>query len=355
MEVRLNQELRAAVMLLRIVFAVSFFAPFRAFGCECQKELHVLFVGNTLRSIEHYALLSVGDSYVPKMLKNGEGPRMPGGNILYVSDRDTESLSHLSVIGRSNEPLHSSIKLLIIRDRFSDIRTCTTYGGQYLGCDPTAERLSLRLAGDEYKMVEAGLGDEQHLLLASKGVSIVYTLFVIVECFKSHCSVFYAQDGANLLSVEYQPVFLLTDREEISVEGKVENLFVRHIVLNLNMRHKKKAVRHFPLFRFQNKPSAAITTTERGLRTAKVKTDALCVYILPLDWRRLCYARCFEFEHCKGTIKHRAVQEKGYQSLSISSGSVRLSPLLERTRQCPGRSIMCQTRYTRCMSLSPKT
>lgn len=136
----------------------------------------------------------------------------------------------------------------------------------------------------------------------------------------------------------------LTDGEEISVEGKVENLFVRHIVLNLNLRHKKKAVRHFPLFRFQNKPSAAITTTERGWCTAKVKTDAASVYILPLDWRRLCYARCFEFEHCKDTKKHRAVQEKGYQSLSISSGSVRLSPLLERTRQCPGRSIMCQTR-----------
>lgn len=344
MEVRLNQELRAAVMLLRIVFAVSFFAPFHAIGCECQKELPVLFVGNTLRSIKHYALLSVGDSYVTKMLKNGEGPRMSGSNILYVSDRDTESLCYLSVIGRSNEPLHSYIKLFIFRDWFSDIRTVTTYGRQYLGCDPTAERLSLRLAGDEDEMIEPGLGDEKHLLLASKGVSIVYTLFVLVERFKSHCSVFHPQDGANLLCVEDQPVFLLTDGEEISVEGKIENLFVRHIVLNLNMRHKKKAVRHFPLFRFQNKPSAAITTTERGWHTAKVITDAISAYVKPLDWRRLCYARCFELEHCKDTKKHRAVQEKGYQSLSISSGSVRLSPLLESTRQCPGRSIMCQTR-----------
>lgn len=344
MELRLSQELRAAVMLLRTVFAVSFFAPFHAIGCECQKELPVLFVGNTLRSIEHYALLSVGDSYVTKMLKNGEGPRMSGCNILYVSDRNTESLCYLFVIGRSNETLHSYIKLLILRDWFSDIRTVTTYGRQYLGCDPTAEGFSLRFAGDEDEMIEPGLGDEKHLLLSSKGVSIVYTLFVVVECFKSHCSVFHPQDGANLLSVEDQPVFLLTDREEISVEGKIEHLFVRHIVLNLNMRHKKKAVRHFPLFRFQNKPSAAITTTERGWHTAKVKTDALSVYILPLDWRRLCYARCFEFEHCKDTKKHRAVQEKGYQSLSISSGSVRLSPLLEMTRQCPGRSIMCQTR-----------
>ena len=344
MEVRLNQELRATAMLLRIVFVVSFFAPFRAFGCEHQKELPVLFVGNTLRSFEHYALLPVGDSYVTKMLKNGERARMTRGNILYVSDRDTESLCYLSVIGRSNETLHSCIKLLILGDWFSDIGPVTSYGRQNLGCDPTSERLSLRLTGDEYKMVEARFGDEQHLLLASKGVSIVYTLFVVVERFKSHCSVFHPQDGANLLSVEDQPVFLLTDREEISVEGKIENLFVRHIVLNLNMRHKKKAVRHFPLFRFQNKPSAAITTTERGLRTAKVKTDAASVYILPLDWRRLCYARCFDFEHCKDTKKHRAVQEKGYQSLSISSGSVSLSPLLERTRQWPGRSIMCQTR-----------
>lgn len=333
MEVRLSQDLRAAVMLLRIVFAVSFFAPFHAIGCECQKELPVLFVGNMLRSIEHYALLSVGDGNVTKMLKNGEGPGMSGCNILYVSDRDTESLCYLFVIGRSNETLHSNIKLLILRGCFSDICTVTSNGRQYLGCDPTAERLSLRLAGDEYKMVEARLGDEQHLLLAPKGVSIVYTLFVLVERFKSHCSVFHPQDVANLLRVEDQPVFLLTDREEISVEGKIENLFVRHIVLNLNMRHKKKAVRHFPLFRFQNKPSAAITTTERGWRTAKVKTDAASVYILPLDWRRLCYARCFEFEHCKDTTKHRAVQEKGYQSLSISSGSVRLSPLLDRTRQ----------------------
>lgn len=227
-------------MLLRIVFALSFFAPFHVIGCERQKELPVLFVGNTLRSIEHYALLSVGDSNVTKMLKNGEGPRMSGCNILYVSDRNTESLCYLSVVGRSNETLHCYIKLLILRDCFSDIRTVTANGRQYLRCDPTAEGFSLRLAGYEDEMIEPGLGDEQHLLLAPKGVSIVYTLFVIVESFKSHCSVFHPQDGANLLSVEDQPVFLLTDRKEISFEGKVENLFVRHIVLNLNMRHKRK-------------------------------------------------------------------------------------------------------------------
>lgn len=344
MEVRLNQELRAAALLLRILVAFSSLAPFPAIGCERQKELPVLLVGNSLRSIENNTLLSVGDSYVTKMLKNGVGTGMTRRNILNVSDRNTESLSYLSVIGRSNETLHCYIKLFILRDWFSGIRTVTTNGRQYLRCDPTAERLGLRLAGDEYKMVEARLGDEQHLLLSPRGVSIVYSLFVVVESFKSHCSVFHPQDCANLLSIEHKPLFLPTDSEEISAEGKIKNLFVRHIVLNLNMRHKKKAVRHFPLFRFQNKPSAAITTTERGWRTAKAKSDAMSVYILPLDWRRLCYARCFEFEHCKVTKKHRAVQENGYQSLSISSGSVRLSPLLEMTRQWPGRSIMCQTR-----------
>ena len=344
MEVRLNQDFRAALMLLRIVFALSFLAPFHAIGCERNEKLPVLLCGNTLRSFENYALLPIGDGDVAKVLKNGEGTGMTGSYILNVTDGNAESLCYLPIISRSDETLHSSKKLLVLGGCLFDIGTATTYGGQDLGCDPTAEGFSLWLAGDEDEMIEAGLGDEKHLLLAAKGVSIVYTLFVVVERFKSHCSVFHSQDGANLLSVEDQPVFLLTDGDETSVEGKIENLFVRHIVLNLNMRHKKKAVRHFPLFRFQNKPSAAITTTERGLRTAKVKTDALCVYILPLDWRRLCYARCFEFEHCKDTKKHRAVQEKGYQSLSISSGSVRLSPLLDRTRQCPGRSIMCQTR-----------
>ena len=344
MEVRLNQDFRAALMLLRIVFALSFFAPFHAIGSERNEKLPVLLCGNTLRSLENYALLPIGNSDVAKVLKDGEGTGMTGSYILNVADGNAESLCYLPIISRSDETLHSSKKLLVLGGWLFDIGTATTYGGQDLGCDPTAEGLSLRLAGDEDEMIEAGLGDEKHLLLAPKGVSIVYTLFVVVERFKSHCSVFHSQDGANLLCVEDEPVFLLTDGEEISVEGKIENLFVRHIVLNLNMRHKKKAVRHFPLFRFQNKPSAAITTTERGLRTAKVKTDALGVYILPLDWRRLCYARCFEFEHCKDTKKHRAVQEKGYQSLSISSGSVRLSPLLDRTRQCPGRSIMCQTR-----------
>lgn len=333
MEVHLNQDFRAALMLLRIVFALSFFAPFHAIGCERNEKLPVLLCGNTLRSLENYALLPIGKGDVAKVLKNGEGTGMTGSYILNVTDGNAESLCHLPIISRSDETLHSSKKLLVLGGCLFDIGTATTYGGQDLGCDPTAEGFSLRLAGDEDEMIEAGLGDEKHLLLAAKGVSIVYTLFVVVERFKSHCSVFHSQDGANLLSVEDEPVFLLTDGEEISVEGKVENLFVRHIVLNLNMRHKKKAVRHFPLFRFQNKPSAAITTTERGWGTAKVKTDALSVYILPLDWRRLCYARCFEFEHCKDTKKHRAVQEKGYQSLSISSGSVRLSPLLDRTRQ----------------------
>lgn len=344
MEVRLNQDFRAALMLLRIVFALSFLAPFHAIGCERNEKLPVLLCGNTLRSFENYALLPIGNGDVAKVLKNGEGTGMTGSYILNVTDGNAESLCYLPIISRSDETLHSSKKLLVLGGCLFDIGTATTYGGQDLGCDPTAEGLSLRLAGDEDEMIEARFGDEKHLLLAAKGVSIVYTLFVVVERFKSHCSVFHSQDGANLLCVEDQPVFLLTDGEDISVEGKIENLFVRHIVLNLNMRHKKKAVRHFPLFRFQNKPSAAITTTERGLRTAKVKTDALCVYILPLDWRRLCYARCFEFEHCKDTKKHRAVQEKGYQSFPISSGSVRLSPLLDRTRQCPGRSIMCQTR-----------
>ena len=335
MEVRLNQDFRAALMLLRIVFALSFFAPFHAIGCERNEKLPVLLCGNSLRSLENYALLPIGKGDVAKVLKDGEGTGMTGSYILNVTDGNAESLCYLPIISK---------KLLVLGGCLFDIGTATTYGGQDLGCDPTAEGFSLRLAGDEDEMIEAGLGDEKHLLLAPRGVSIVYTLFVVIERFKSHCSVFHSQDGANLLCVEDQPVFLLTDGEEISFEGKVENLFVRHIVLNLNMRHKKKAVRHFPLFRFQNKPSAAITTTERGLRTAKVKTDARSVYILPLDWRRLCYARCFEFEHCKDTKKHRAVQEKGYQSLSISSGSVRLSPLLDRTRQCPGRSIMCQTR-----------
>ena len=344
MEVRLNQDFRAALMLLRIVFALSFFAPFHAIGCERNEKLPVLLCGNSLRSLENYALLPIGKGDVAKVLKDGEGTGMTGSYILNVTDGNAESLCYLPIISRSDETLHSSKKLLVLGGCLFDIGTATTYGGQDLGCDPTAEGFSLRLAGDEDEMIEAGLGDEKHLLLAPRGVSIVYTLFVVIDRFKRHCSVFHSQDGANLICVEDQPVFLLTDGEEISFEGKVENLFVRHIVLNLNMRHKKKAVRHFPLFRFQNKPSAAITTTERGLRTAKVKTDARSVYILPLDWRRLCYARCFEFEHCKDTKKHRAVQEKGYQSLSISSGSVRLSPLLDRTRQCPGRSIMCQTR-----------
>ena len=299
MEVRLNQDFRAALMLLRIVFALSFFAPFHAIGCERNEELPVLLCGNTLRSLENYALLPIGKGDVAKVLKNGEGTGMTGSYILNVTDGNAESLCYLPIISRSDETLHSSKKLLVLGGCLFDIGTATTYGGQDLGCDPTAEGLSLRLAGDEDEMIEARLGDEKHLLLAAKGVSIVYTLFVVIERFKSHCSVFHSQDGANLLCIEDQPVFLLTDGEEISFEGKIENLFVRHIVLNLNMRHKKKAVRHFPLFRFQNKPSAAITTTERGLRTAKVKTDALGVYILPLDWRRLCYSRCFEFEHCK--------------------------------------------------------
>lgn len=344
MEVRLNQDVRATLTLLQIVFALSFFAPFHAIGCECDEKLPVLLSGNPLRSIENNTLLSVGDSYVTKMLKNGVGTGMTRSNILNVPDGNPESLCNISIISRSDETLHSGKKLLIFGACFSDIRTVTPYGRQDLGCDPTPERFSLLLSGDEDEMIKAGLGDEKHLLLSPRGVSIVYSLFVVVESFKSHCSVFHPQDCANLLSIEHKPLFLPTDSEEISAEGKIKNLFVRHIVLNLNMRHKKKAVRHFPLFRFQNKPSAAITTTERGWHTAKVKTDAISVYVKPLDWRRLCYARCFEFEHCKVTKKHRAVQEKGYQSLSISSGSVRLSPLLEMTRQWPGRSIMCQTR-----------
>lgn len=344
MEVRLNQEFRAAVMLLRIVFALSFFAPFHVIGCERNEKLPVQLCGYTLRRFENYALLTIGKGDVAQVLKNGEGTGTSRSNILHVSEGYPESFCYLSIISRSDKTLHSSKELLVLGKRLFDIGPTPPYGWQDLGCDPSSEGFSLRLSGDEDEMIEPGFGDEKHLLVSSQGVSIVYTLFVVVERFKSHCRVFHPQDVANLLCVEDEPVFLLTDGEEISVEGKIENLFVRHIVLNLNMRHKKKAVRHFPLFRFQNKPSAAITTTERGLRTAKVKTDAFSVYILPLDWRRLCYARCFEFEHCKVMKKQRAVQEKVYQSLSLSSGSVRLSPLLDSTRQWPGRSIMCQTR-----------
>ena len=292
-------------MLLRIVFALSFFAPFHAIGCERNEKLPVLLCGNSLRSLENYALLPIGKGDVAKVLKDGEGTGMTGSYILNVTDGNAESLCYLPIISRSDETLHSSKKLLVLGGCLFDIGTATTYGGQDLGCDPTAEGFSLRLAGDEDEVIEAGLGDD----------------------FKG-----------NLLSVRQQKDGLVFNAKQVCTILGMKNTAMALKALD----DDEKGIT--PLFRFQNNPSAAITTTERGLRTAKVKTDARSVYILPLDWRRLCYARCFEFEHCKDTKKHRAVQEKGYQSLSISSGSVRLSPLLDRTRQCPGRSIMCQTR-----------
>ena len=82
MEVRLNQEFRAAVMLLRIVFALSFFAPFHVIGCERNEKLPVLLCGYTLRSFENYALLTIGKGDVAKVLKNGEGTGMARKRII---------------------------------------------------------------------------------------------------------------------------------------------------------------------------------------------------------------------------------------------------------------------------------